>query len=65
MKNKLNKKLDIKIYDKERITRKTLIGSVIIPIDGVDLHEINSWFALTGGVVGGNGEIYLHIQKKE
>jgi hypothetical protein len=55
-------RLDIRVYDKERLARKTLLGAVTIPIDGIDLHPIESWFALSGGVLGGNGEIYLEVR---
>jgi hypothetical protein len=55
--------LHVRVYDKERIARKTLIGAVSINISVVDLHPISSWFALEGGVVGCSGEIHLAIEQ--
>ena len=56
-----NKMIDVRVYDKERLARKTLLGAVTVSIDGVDLHPTKSWFALSGGDIGCGGDIYLNI----
>ena len=39
-------RLKIQVYDKERIRRKKLIGEVAIKLTGLDMHSIDSWFAM-------------------
>ena len=49
--------LYIRVFDKERIRRKKLLGAVSIKLSGLEINGIQSWFALDGG-----GDIYLSIQ---
>jgi len=56
--------LEVSVYDKERIARKTLLGSVTLAIDGVDLNPIESWFALQEGQLGSTAEIYLQVNMR-
>ncbi len=44
-----NGTVEICVYDKEPIRRKRLIGKVEVKLAGLELHRIQSWFALTGG----------------
>jgi Ca2+-dependent lipid-binding protein len=60
-----SKTIEVRIYDKERLARKTLLGAVTISIDGVDLHPTESWFTLSGGEIGCSGDIHLHIVGKK
>jgi hypothetical protein len=53
--------LDVKVFDKEHIRRKRLLGSAEIRLGGLDMRPIGSWFALDGGATGSNGEIYLDV----
>jgi Ca2+-dependent lipid-binding protein len=55
-------KLYIKVYDKERIRRKRLLGAVAVKLSGLEVNGIDSWFALEGGDTGSNGDVFLSIQ---
>lgn len=63
--NSASKTIEVRIYDKERLARKTLLGAVTISIDGVDLHPTESWFTLSGGEIGCSGDIHLNIVGKK
>jgi hypothetical protein len=52
----------VRVYDKEIIRRKRLMGSVSIKLAGIDVRSIRSWYALEGGAVGSNGDIHLNIE---
>ena len=41
--------MEIEVNDKERLRRKRFLGKVEIKLGGLDLHRIESWFALKGG----------------
>lgn len=56
--------LDVKVFDKEHIRRKRLIGSAEVRLGGLDMRPIGSWFALDGGAAGMNGEIFLNVTTK-
>lgn len=53
--------MDVKVYDKERIRRKRLLGAVQIRLAGLDARTVDSWFALEGGSGGSNGDVHLSI----
>lgn len=55
-------KLTVKVFDKERVRRKRLLGAVTVKLAGLDVTEIQSWFALEGGDTGSNGDVYLNVQ---
>ena len=54
-------RLNVKAFDKERIRRKRLLGGVSIGLATLNLHEINSWFALNGGD-SKDSELFVKIQ---
>jgi hypothetical protein len=54
--------LYVRVYDKERIRRKKLLGGVSIKLSGLEIHGIQSWFALECTSGSTAGEIYLSIQ---
>jgi hypothetical protein len=53
--------LSVEVFDKEFIRRKRLLGEVAIKLDGLDMREFDSWFALEGGECAGVGEIHVKI----
>lgn len=53
--------LQIEVFDKELIRRKRLLGEVSIKLDGLDLRDFDSWFALEGGECAGVGEIHVKL----
>jgi hypothetical protein len=55
-------KLTVKVFDKERVRRKRFLGAVTVKLAGLDVTEIQSWFALEGGDTGSNGDVYLNVQ---
>ena len=55
-------RLAVRVYDKERIRRKKLLGEVFVKLSGLQLTDIQSWFALEGGDRSINGDVYLGIQ---
>lgn len=55
--------LDVRIYDKG-IRGKKLIGGTEVKLSVLDVRRVDSWFALSGGAVGSNGEIHLSIMKR-
>ncbi len=57
-----NQRLYVRVFDKERIRRKRLLGAVSVKLAGLEVHGIQSWFALEGGDRGSNGDVYLNIQ---
>jgi Ca2+-dependent lipid-binding protein len=54
-------RLNVKAFDKERIRRKRLLGSVTIGLATLNLHQIDSWFALDGGD-SQSSELYVQIK---
>lgn len=58
----MNKTIHVKVYDKERIARKTLLGAVSVSFAGIETHPVDSWLALQGGMQESNAEIHLTIQ---
>ncbi len=57
-----NQRISVRVYDKERIRRKRLMGAVNIKLAGIDVRKIGSWYALEGGSIGSNGDIYLNLE---
>jgi len=51
----------VRVFDKERVQRKRLLGAVNIRMAGIDAHPIEGWFALEGGECPG-AEVYLCIE---
>lgn len=58
----VNQRISVRVYDKERIRRKRLMGAVNIKLAGIDVRKIGSWYALEGGSIGNNGDIYLNLE---
>jgi len=59
-------KVGVRVFDKERLRRKRLLGAVGVQLAGVDVrvaHE--AWFALEGGAIGSNGDVFLRIEFSE
>ena len=56
--------MNIKVFDKERIRRKKQLGAVSIGLSTLNLHDIDSWFALEGPEAKAS-EIYLKISVSE
>ena len=52
--------MEIEVNDKERLRRKRYIGKVEIKLGGLDLHRIESWFALKGGEHDG-AEVFVCV----
>jgi len=52
--------MEIEVNDKERLRRKRYIGKVEIKLGGLDLHRIESWFALKGGENDG-AEVFVCV----
>jgi hypothetical protein len=55
-------RLNVSVFDKERVRRKRTLGSVSIRLAGVELRKIEGWFVLEGGVAGSSGAVYLCIE---
>ena len=55
-------RIHLKVYDKELIRRKRLVGSVTISLAPLAVHDIDQWFALDGGEVKSAGEIHVLIR---
>ena len=60
-------RLQVQVFDKERVRRKRALGGVSVKLAGLDLFRIESFFALEGGEaaaavgVGRSGEVFLSI----
>ena len=50
------------VFDKERIRRKQALGDVQIKLSALDLHPLDSWFALNCVGPSKNCEIYLNVR---
>lgn len=55
-------KLNVWIFDKEILRRKNLLGSVCVSLAGINVHDIDSWFALEGSTTSEKGKIHLSIR---
>ena len=57
-------RLLLTVFDKERIRRKTALGSTSVSLAPLDMRPIDSWFALDGGTSVGaaKGAIHLHVE---
>lgn len=59
-------KLHVRVYDKERVRRKRLLGLVSLQLTGVDIRNIDNWFALEGGECAGlDASIHLCLAVKD
>lgn len=56
--------VEIAVYDKEPIRRKRLMGKVEVRLAGLELHRIQSWFALSGGEHRG-AEVFAVLDMQE
>ena len=60
--------MSVKVFDKERIRRKRLLGSVSIGLSTLNLRPIKSFFAMEAGESGStskSAEIFVHISVKD
>lgn len=57
-----NAALVVRVYDKEMIRRKRLLGTATVKLATVELRPIESWFALEGGAIGSMGDVYMKIE---
>jgi hypothetical protein len=56
--------LQVKVFDKELVRRKRLLGSVTVTLAGTETRSVESWYALDGGqglLDGRDGEIHFKI----
>jgi hypothetical protein len=60
-----NLQLIVTVFDKERIRRKRVIGSVTVKVSGLGVGErrVESWYALKGGdsSVNNTGEVFFNM----
>ena len=49
------------MFDKEFLRRKNHLGNVCISLAGINVHEIDSWFALEG-TTGDDGCAEIHLR---
>jgi len=54
-------KLQVWVFDKEFLRRKNHLGNVCISLAGINVHEIDSWFALEG-TTGDDGGAEIHLR---
>ena len=63
-----NSKLFLCVFDKERIRRKSFLGSVTVSLAPLDMRPIEAWFALEGPLAdqaqgsGAAPQIYVKIE---
>jgi hypothetical protein len=61
-KNRLGQtSIQVEVFDKERIRRKKLVGELTIKMSGLEMHSIDSWFALNSITPTKNCEVHLNI----
>lgn len=63
-KNKIDfQSLHVKVFDKELVRRKRLIGNVTVTLAGTETRSVESWYALDGGhgLDGRDGEIFFKV----
>ena len=61
-------RMNVKVFDKERIRRKRLLGSITIGLSTLNLRPIESFFAMEAGESGStskSAEIFVHISLKD
>lgn len=51
----------VRVYDKERVQRKRLLGGVSVPLEGVGGRSVEGWYVMEGGECVG-GEVYLRME---
>jgi Ca2+-dependent lipid-binding protein len=56
--------LMVEVYDKERIRRKRLLGTVAIKLHSLLSVNGGSWYALEGGEKSSCGEVHLNLTIK-
>jgi hypothetical protein len=55
-------RIAIKVFDKERMRRKRLMGGVSVKLAPLEFHSFESWYALEGGEQGNYGEVYCRLR---
>lgn len=55
-------RIEIKVFDKERMRRKRLMGSVSVKLAPLEFHAFEGWYALEGGEQGNYGEVYCRLR---
>jgi hypothetical protein len=54
--------LIVKVFDKERLRRKTLLGVVSVKLTALEFRGIDAcWYALEGGEYGDYGEVHFGV----
>ena len=54
--------LIVKVFDKERLRRKTLLGVVSLKLTALEFRGIDAcWYALEGGEYGDYGEVHFGV----
>ena len=59
-----NLTLDVKVFDKDRIRGKKLLGTTAVLLSILEIRSIDTWVALEGGYEGNGGEVHLSIMKR-
>jgi hypothetical protein len=55
-------RLLVRVYDKERIRRKRLLGGTSLLLSGLALYRVESWLALSGGELQQDGaECFVNV----
>ena len=57
--------VEICVYDKEPVHRKRLMGRVEVRLAGLELHRIQSWFALSGSDFADGAEVFAVIDMED
>ena len=55
-------RITIKVFDKERMRRKRLMGTVTVRLAPLEFHSFESWYALEGGEHGNYGEVHCRLR---
>ena len=61
-------RMNVKVFDKERIRRKRLLGSVTIGLSTLNLRPIESFFAMEAGETGStsnSAEIFVRLTMRD
>mmetsp|Transcript_30331 Transcript_30331/g.43399 ORF Transcript_30331/g.43399 Transcript_30331/m.43399 type:complete len:716 (+) Transcript_30331:2172-4319(+) len=53
--------LEVRVFDKERLSRKRLLGAVSVRLAGLGERSVESWYALQGGASCA-GEVFLRME---
>lgn len=55
-------RITIKVFDKERMRRKRLVGAVTVKLAPLEYHSFESWYALEGGEQTNYGEVHCRMR---